>query len=166
MQVDVGFGDAVVPGPVQVDYPAILDFPAPVLRGYTRESAVAEKFHAMALRGLLNSRMRDFFDVWALSRQFEFEGAELSAAVRETFSRRGLEVPADPVALSEEFAKDPGKAQQWKGFLRNSQLGDVHESLFTVVGHLAAFLGPVAAALGGQASFRRHWKPPGPWSPG
>ena len=166
MQIDVGFGDAVVPGPVQVDYPAILDFPAPVLGGYTRESAIAEKFHAMVLRGLLNSRMRDFFDVWALSRQFEFDGAELSAAIRETFARRGLEVPARPVALTEEFAIDAGKAQQWAGFLRNNRLSNAPESLALIVSHLAAFLGPVAAGLQAQERFLRHWSPPGPWSVG
>lgn len=164
MQIDAGFGDAVVPGPVQVDYPAILDLPAPVLRGYTRESAIAEKFHAMVLRGLLNSRMRDFFDVWALSRQFEFDGPQLSAAVRATFARRGLEVPARPVALTEEFATDAGKAQQWAGFLRNSRLSNAPESLVPVVSHLGTFLGPVADALHAQIPFPRHWGPPGPWS--
>jgi hypothetical protein len=89
MQVDVGFGDAVVPGPITADYPTILDLPAPRIRGYTRESVVAEKFHTMVLRGILNSRMRDFFDVWALSRQFDFEGGVLT-----TESARRLRVGA------------------------------------------------------------------------
>ena len=129
MQVDVGFGDVVVPGPTWVDYPTLLDFPAPRIRGYTRESVVAEKFHTMVLRGLLNSRMRDFFDVWALARQFDFPGRRLASAVRETFSRRDLAVPALPVALTDEFSSDAGKAQQWRGFLRRSRLSSAPEDL-------------------------------------
>lgn len=164
MQIDVGFGDAVVPAPVPVDYPAMLDLPAPALRGYTRESVVAEKFHAMVLRGLLNSRMRDYFDVWALSRQFEFDGATLSAAIRETFSRRGLEVPEHPVGLAEKFAADGLKAQQWRGFLRNSRLSSAPESLSTVVSNIRDFLGPVTAALHAQTPFAGRWAPVGPWS--
>jgi len=74
MQVDVGFGDVIVPGPDEVDYPTLLDLPAPRLLGYSRESAIAEKFEAMVKRGILNSRMKDFFDIWLLSRQFEFNG--------------------------------------------------------------------------------------------
>ncbi len=116
MQIDVGFGDAVVPGPVTTDYPTILDLPTPRIRGYTRESVIAEKFHTMVRRGLLNSRMRDFFDVWTLSRQFDFDGGVLAAAVRETFARRDLEVAARPVALTKEFAEDTAKASQWQGF--------------------------------------------------
>lgn len=163
MQIDVGFGDAVVPEPVDVDYPALLDLPPPRIRGYTRESVVAEKFHAMVLRGLLNSRLRDFFDVWSLSRQFPFRGADLSAAIRETFARRGLEVPARPVALTSAFASDSAKIQQWRGFLRRSRIADAPESLEKVVLHLEDFLGPVATALARQQQFARQWHSPGPW---
>lgn len=112
MQIDVGFGDAVVPGPVTTEYPTILGFPAPRIRGYTRESMIAEKLHVMVRRGLLNSRMRDFFDVWALSRQFDFDGRVLAVAIRETFARRDLDVVPRPVALTADFAADTAKAAQ------------------------------------------------------
>jgi hypothetical protein len=111
MQIDVGFGDAVVPGPVMGDYPTILDHPAPRIRGYTRESTVAEKFHTMVRRGLLNSRMRDFFDVWILSGQFDFDGSVLLAAIRETFSRRGVEVPAVPSPSRRSSPKIPRRSR-------------------------------------------------------
>lgn len=165
MQIDVGFGDAVVPGPVTADYPTILDLPAPRVQGYTRESVVAEKFHAMVLRGLVNSRMRDFFDVWALSRQFDFEGAVLAEAVRETFARRGFEVDPHPVALTDEFAAYAGKASQWRGFLRRSRLEGAPADLADVVVAIADFLGPVAAALHEEREFGSRWRAPGPWAP-
>lgn len=163
MQVDVGFGDAVVPGPVTTEYPTILDFPAPRIQGYTRESVVAEKYHTMARRGLLNSRVRDFFDVWALSRQFDFDGRVLAAAVRETFARRGLEVDPHSVALTEAYASDAAKAAQWRGFLRKSRLGGVPTELTDIVAKIAAFLGPVAKALHEDRAFEGRWKAPGPW---
>lgn len=165
MQIDVGFGDAVVPGPVTTEYPTILDLSAPRIRGYTRESVIAEKFHTMVLRGLLNSRMRDFFDVWVLSRQYDFEGEVLAAAVRETFARRGLEVDPRPVALTAEFAADGTKAAQWRGFLRKSRLKGAPSDLAEVVAGIAGFLGPVADALSEGRVFADRWAAPGPWSP-
>lgn len=166
MQIDVGFGDAVIPEPVYVDYPALLDLPPPRIRGYTRESVVAEKFHAMVHRGLLNSRLRDFFDVWSLSRQFPFHGANLTAAIRATFTRRGLEVPALPVALTPSFASDSEKTTQWQGFLRRSRVAGAPGSLAEVVRYLNVFLGPVASSMAQQKPFKLMWHPPGPWSAG
>ena len=163
MQVDVGFGDVVVPEPVWIDYPTLLDLPAPRMRGYTRESVVAEKLHAMVQRGLLNSRLRDYFDIWALSRQFDFEGEGLASAIRETFSRRGRQMPAHLVALSDEFAADGAKSRQWTGFLQRSRLSSAPGRLLDVVRHLRGFLGPVAAAVGDGASFAVRWEAPGPW---
>ena len=164
MQLDVGFGDVVVPAPVTTDYPTILDLPVPRIRGYTRESLNAEKFHTMVRRGLLNSRMRDFFDVWILSRQFNFDGGVLAAAVRETFARRDLEVASRPVALTAEFAADTAKAAQWRGFLRKSRLIGVSGELAEVVAAIAAFLGPVAEVLHEGGEFEGRWKAPGPWT--
>ncbi len=164
MQIDVGFGDVVVPGPVAMEYPTILDLPAPRIRGYTRESVIAEKFHTMVRKGLLNSRLRDFFDVWALSRQFDFDGGALAAAVRGTFARRDLEITPRPVALTEEFAADTAKATQWRGFLRKSRLDGAPGELAEVVEAIAAFLGPVAEALHGGRELVGRWKAPGPWS--
>lgn len=165
MQIDVGFGDAVVPGPVTMEYPTILDLPAPRIRGYTRESMIAEKLHAMVRRGLLNSRMRDFFDVWALAQQFDFDGRVLAEAVRETFARRAIEVVPRPVAFTEEFAGDTAKAAQWRGFVRKSRLRGVPGELAEVVEAIAAFLRPVTEALHQNGEFEGHWQAPGPWIP-
>lgn len=136
----------------------------PRIRGYTRESVIAEKFHTMVRRGLLNSRMRDFFDVWALSRHFDFDGTVLMAAIHETFTRRDLEVAPRPVALTEEFATDSAKARQWRGFLRKSRLEGAPRDLAEMVEAIALFLGPLAEALHEGRDFERHWRAPGPWS--
>lgn len=163
MQVDVGFGDAVVPGPTEVNYPTILDLPAPRLSGYSRESAIAEKFEAMVKLGVLNSRMRDFFDVWLLSRHFEFDGRTLSDAIRETFTRRGTELPESPVALAVVFSDDPGKVSQWRAFVRKIRIPAIPESLGDVVAQIALFLGPIAYASSRGNPFFGRWHPPGPW---
>jgi hypothetical protein len=163
MQLDVGFGDVVVPGPVTLDFPTILDLPAPRVRGYTRESVIAEKLHVMVRRGLLNSRMRDYFDVWTLSRHFDFDGGVLAAAISRTFERRGLGIASESVALTEEFSRDNSKRAQWRGFVRKSRLEDVARELDVVVRGIAEFLGPVVVALHGGKEFKGHWTAPGPW---
>ena len=106
MQIDVGFGDVITPAAGPVEYPTVLDFPTPRLLGYNRETAVAEKFEAMVKLGLLNSRMKDFYDLWLVSRQFEFDGTALVVAVTRTFANRGTDVDPHPFALTPAFAGD------------------------------------------------------------
>jgi hypothetical protein len=125
---------------------------------------IAEKFHTMVRRGLLNSRMRDFFDVWALSRQFDFNGEVLATAIRETFARRDHEVVPRPVALTAEFAAETAKATQWRGFLRKSRLESLPGELAEVVMAIAVFLGPVAEVLHDGGEFEGRWQAPGPWT--
>ena len=164
MQLDIGFGDVVVPSAVVTEYPTLLDLPAPRLNGYSRETAVAEKFEAMVKLGVLNSRLKDFFDIWLLSRQFDFDGSVLAMAITETFSTRGTEIPQHPVALTGALVEDPSKVAQWRGWIRKSKLENVPEDLGEVIGATAAFLGPIADALAAGRSFEGVWKAPGPWS--
>lgn len=118
--VDIGFGDAVEPGPEEIDLPVLLDLPAPHLRAYARETVVAEKFHAMVTLGRANSRMKDFYDVWMLSKTHEFSRERLTQAIAATFSRRGTDIPeALPDAFTPEFFRDPNKLQQWTAFTRD-----------------------------------------------
>lgn len=163
LQIDIGFGDVVSPRPLLVDYPTILEMPAPRLLGYTRESVIAEKFHAMVKLGILNSRMRDFFDVWLLSRQFEFDGYDLALAVRKTFARRRTAVPSLPTALGKAFSEDHMKITQWRAFLRKNRLLTVPMELVDVIGELSDFIGPVAEALSAKEMFYGSWRPSGPW---
>lgn len=162
LQIDIGFGDAVTPAPVEIDYPTLLEFPAPVLRAYNRETVVAEKFQAMVVLGMANSRMKDFFDLWSLARQFSFEGPLLAEALRATFARRQTEFPdGPPLALSAEFADDATKQTQWRAFLRNSELTAVE--LVEVVQSLREFLAPPAEALRMGIPFAMNWHPQREW---
>ena len=113
--IDIGFGDAVEPNAEVVDYPSMLDLPAPRLRAYARETVIAEKFQAMVALGLANTRMKDFYDIWILSRSFVFEDDRLPRAIAATFARRGTPIPVElPDALSPVFAADAKKQQQWR----------------------------------------------------
>ena len=163
MQIDIGFGDVVVPDAVLTEYPTILELSAPQLRAYPRETVVAEKFEAMVKLGRLNSRMKDFFDLWLLARQFEFDGAILSMAVARTFENRQTAIVAQPFAMTEAFANSPVKQTQWAGFLRKSRLDIAPQDLPTVIDSISRFLLPVAEALSVGQTFRSAWHPPDSW---
>jgi len=164
IQVDIGFGDAVTPKPVQTDFPTLLDFPAPRLAMYPRETVVAEKFEAMVKLGLANSRMKDFYDIWALSREFDFDGGVLSAAIQATFKRRTTALtPTMPLALTSDFSGNPLKQTQWKAFVRRSRLKLATEGLEQVVAEIKSFLEtPVVAASQGDR-LKAAWAKGGPW---
>ena len=163
MQIDIGFGDVLTPAAAAIDYPTILDFPAPQLNGYSRETVIAEKFEAMVKLGLVNSRMKDFYDVWLLSRQFEFDGLALANAIFRTFANRQTVVMPSPIALTSAFAGDSGKQTQWRGFLRKSRIDSAPAELQEVVDVLGAFLLPIAAAILGGEAFNQVWQVSGSW---
>jgi predicted nucleotidyltransferase component of viral defense system len=164
MQLDIGFGDVVIPSPEPTNYPTLLDLPAPHLRGYSRESTIAEKFEAMVKLGILNSRMKDFFDLWLMSRQFGFNGVTLAEAISKTFSVRGTKIPAEPLALMDDFAQDATKAAQWRGFLRRNRLSGAPKDLAEVIICIGAFLKPISERLAAGRVFKLIWKAPGPWT--
>ena len=166
IQIDIGFGDVVTPAATEVTYPVLLDFPAPVLPAYSRESVVAEKFQAMVMLGIANSRMKDFYDLWVLARQFEFQGPMLCQAIRATFERRRTPVPAEvPVALSSEFAQDQGKQTQWRAFIGKGKLDTGGAGLDEIVDALRGFLMPAAKAVAAGEVLEMVWPAFGPWQP-
>ncbi|RWN51505.1 nucleotidyl transferase AbiEii/AbiGii toxin family protein [Mesorhizobium sp.] len=159
IQVDIGFGDAVTPGAVEIDYPALLDAPAPHLRAYPVETVVAEKFEAMVTRGIANSRLKDFYDLWLIARTFEFRRSTLIEAVRRTFERRETALPADiPIGLSEEFTA--AWSAQWQTFLGRERMAAAPETFAAVIVDLRLFLLPLVDAGNDEQS----WLPGGPWS--
>jgi predicted nucleotidyltransferase component of viral defense system len=163
MQLDIGFGDEVIPSSLVVVFPTILQMPAPKIHGYTRESTVAEKFEAMVKLGILNSRMKDFYDIWILSRQFDFDRGTLESAIRAAFLNRGTEMTVHPVALSGPFAEDTTKRTQWKAFIRKSRLENAPEELAEVTTAIAVFLEPLIETMVAGGAVSRIWKAPGPW---
>lgn len=159
LQVDIGFGDAIVPAPEEVEIPPLLDFPAARLPGYPREAVVAEKFHALVALGLGNTRLKDFYDLWSLSRTFAFDGPRLSQALAATFARRKTVLPpTPPLALTDEFAGHPDKAKQWQGFRRKGNLTDAPPELAAVVAALLPFLLPPAQSAAQGVSFPAVWR--------
>jgi predicted nucleotidyltransferase component of viral defense system len=123
LQVDVGFGDAVVPEPKWFDYPQLLDQGAPRLLGYPAEATLAEKLHAIATLGFVNSRMKDYYDLWTAQRLGVVTPEGLGEALRHTFARLGTPIPTElPEGLTEGFAQEPSKVVQWSAFVRKSQL--------------------------------------------
>ena len=162
LQVDIGFADAITPGPVELNYPALLEFAPPRLHAYPRETVVAEKFEAAVSLGMQNSRMKDFYDLWAMAGQFGFEGEILARAIRNPFDRRKTALPsAAPVAIPEQFSADSGKQKQWASFLAKSGLEA--PPLPKAAEQIEAFLSPPGLAAAQAQSFRARWIPPGPW---
>ena len=163
VQIDIGFGDAIVPGPDEVLYPVILgEMPGPHLHVYPRYTVVAEKLEALTSLGMLNSRMKDYFDLWILAKHSDFDGQILSRAVTATFDRRSTAVPTGvPIGLSDEFISDAQKGKQWQGFLRKNALDPM--PLATVVVDLRDFLMPVLAAIAAGGSHDYPWRAGAGW---
>lgn len=159
MQIDVGFSDIIHPKPISLDYPTLLDMPKPKLLGYTPESVIAEKIHTIFDLGELNSRMKDYFDVWFLSKQFEFEGKKLCAAITKTFLARKLpptDIETDTV-FSENFYQDQNKMTQWKNFLSQNRLEFAPVLLEEVINTLKVFILPIIKSIQKNEKFTGYW---------
>lgn len=164
LQIDIGFGDAVIPAPSTVEFPTLLEFAAPVLRAYSRDTVVAEKYQAMVSLGIANSRMKDFFDLWVLACGFTFDGLTLSAAIQATFERRKTVLPVEvPLAWTPKFHDAPSKKLQWQGFIKRSKLPAIDMTLAEIAIALRDFLIPPTTALITGITFEKAWKPGGPW---
>ncbi len=162
LQVDIGYGDATYPAPELTTLPSSLGLPACTWRTYRRETVVAEKFHAMVVLGMGNSRMKDFFDVWTLQQHFAFDGALLGEAIRRTFERRATPPPHEvPLALTATFADDRSKRVQWTAFLARNRL--TAPELPVVVAALASFVLPAVDGFDVDGATARQWQPGGPW---
>lgn len=159
LQVDVGFGDAVVPPPERKTFPGLLEFPEPEVKTYPPETVVAEKLHGMIRFGRANTRMKDFYDLWHISETLQLGGEDLTQALRSTFERRETSLPTEPpMALTEKFVEEPGKKRQWQAFAH--QVGRSDLKLRDVIDRLRNFLLPVLRAASEKTT------PPGIWSPG
>ncbi len=156
IQIDIGFADIITPAPEKLDYPTILDLPAPQLYGYPAETVIAEKFQAMTVLGMANSRMKDFYDIWMLVTHFEFDGTVIQTAIQRTFHNRGTELPTEKhVLFSDEFAKN--KKHQWNAFLRKLRDENVI-TMDRIVRILRDFFFPVLHASQQRRVLRKKWK--------
>ena len=144
MQFDIGFGDSVYPEAVLQEYPKILDdFEPPNILVYPRYTVVAEKFEAIVTLGMLNSRLKDYFDIWLLSERFDFDYLLHKQAITKTFQRRESELPKEmPIGLTSVFFLDAIKQSQWRAFLRKVMPEQRPDNLQSAVERIVAFLRP------------------------
>lgn len=150
LQIDIGFGDCVSPNATMAEFPPLLDAPAPRLRVYPKETAFAEKLQTIVARGLANSRLKDYLDLWMLSRSGIGEES-LAKAVQSTFAHRGTAVPREvPPGLSPAYAQNPDRVKQWGALLRRVNAAACPASLEDVLSELALYVMPVFARLGAE----------------
>lgn len=164
MQIDFGFGDITYPLPKMINYPVILDFPAPRLKGYAPETVVSEKFEAMIQLGALSSRMKDFYDIWLLMRRFDFDGASLAESLKRTFAHRKTLFPQGKSLFAEEIYDEKSDRQMlWKAFLSKGNIKHAPEKLSTLAKGIEEFLIKPLDAINKGQGFKGEWKAPGPW---
>ena len=163
MRLDVNFSDVIVPEATTVGYPALLDMPAPRLRAYPLQAIVAEKLHAAVVLGEINSRMKDFYDLWLLSRAQQFDGNELAKALVATFERRATPLPRTPLAAFGEEWLD-AKRDLWTAFVRRLPPGHhAPEDLGELMSVVAQFVDPPLNATASGEGFEKQWPAGGPW---
>lgn len=145
MQIDIGFGDVIVPAPSELEYPTLLDFPAPLLHAYPRETVVAEKLEALTKLGLLN-------------------GEQLIAAISATFRHRGTRIEAEPAGLTDAYYEDPARALQWRAFVRRSRFTKQPDDLGQLVSEVRRFASPLLLVAAGDQALPVDWPAGGPWA--
>jgi predicted nucleotidyltransferase component of viral defense system len=164
LQVDCGFGDVITPDPIVTYFPTLLDLPAPQLHTYPKETAVAEKFEAIIRLGMANSRMKDFYDIWALASDFPFSGQIVTSAIQNTFNRRQTPLPTGtPEAFKASFIQNPLKQNQWQAFVRKASFVKVEKDFEKTVDFLKSFLLPPIEAILKEKLFKMNWSAGGPW---
>jgi hypothetical protein len=165
VQIDIGFGDAVTPDPVETDFPTLLESPAPRLLSYPRETVIAEKFEAIIKLGMANTRMKDFHDLKTLSELFQFDSESLVTAIQRTFERRKTALPVDepPIALTEEFYANATKTAQWNAFNSKNRFYIQPSPLESVMTSIREFLMPLIQPEIMSGEHRLRWEPSGSW---
>ena len=164
VQIDFGLGDAVYPKASLVEYPVLLGRTPVKLMAYPVEASIAEKFQAMVELDLRNSRMKDFYDIWILSRTLSFDLHTLSHAIRATFERRQTPIPTvAPVGLTTEFFGDPNHQRQWAAFVKRIGAPELSLQFADITAGIESFLMPAAVMAAKGAGDAANWAPTGPW---
>ena len=163
IQIDIGFGDIVLPDAELIEYSSLLNFNPPIIRVYSKESVVAEKVHAIVILGLTNSRLKDFADIHYLAQHFEFDGQRLCKAIKATFERRQTSIPNQvPLALTDIFYNNDAKLMQWNAFLRKSKV-NIDSGIKEVCLMIIEFVMPVMDAISNNDPFQKKWNSKDYW---
>lgn len=156
IQIDIGFGDIVIPDPKEMIYPTLLDLDSPKVMVYSKESIIAEKFEAMVSLTVFNSRMKDFYDIYTMATKEEFDYETLKSAISETFNRRETNISNYAAIFKEDFITDQSRINQWKAFLKRINLNEQLE-YSTVMNVLEKFLKPIAEGINEENSILHKW---------
>ena len=163
VQIDIGFGDVITPNAIEIDYPSLLDMPVARLKAYNRETVIAEKLEAIVSLGTQNSRMKDYYDIFIISLEYEFDGPLFIDAVASTFKRRKTELPSGiPDGLNMDLMLTQGKKLQWNAFIKRSGL-ETDLELGEVISKLCDFLIPALNSIASQEAFQGKWILDGKW---
>lgn len=163
VQIDIGFGDIVTPELDEITFPTLLKMSAPQIRSYPKETVVAEKLQIIVALGIANSRFKDYYDLWVLSREFSFDGKVLASAIGATFKGRQTEIPKQvPLGLTQEFIDERGTANQWQAFLNRSSLS-AGPDFGNILEQLRMFLIPPLEAVATETQLKQIWSGGGPW---
>ena len=164
MQIDIGFDDIICKKPSVIKYPVILDYPQPCLKGYPIESIISEKFEAMIKLGLLNSRMKDFYDIWLLMHQFNYNGLQLTEAIKKTFEHRKTSYPQGKLLFADEIYDEKSDRQVlWKAFLEKQNIKYAPIMLSEVAREIEKFLIEPLESIKANQQFNKEWKSSGTW---
>lgn len=165
MQIDIGFGDATFPMPTNIEYPTLLDMPTSQILAYAPESLIAEKVHAMVRHGAPGSRIKDYFDVWFLSRQFKFDGQLLAASISQTFQTRGLAIDKlKSEIFNPEYLDNQMKQKQWQTFIEKQRLDIPPIGFKEAMQEILLFISPIFEASKAGVEFQKTWDSAGAWS--
>lgn len=156
LQVDIGFGDIIIPEATSVEFPSLLEDP-PKVKAYSVESIISEKFEAMVKLAMANSRLKDFYDVYFLSSSHNFRSNELKKAIETTFQRRQTPMPDNPLIFRPEFHRDKERQKMWTAFLRKSRLHDVNQEFSEVMQKITIFLEPVVRLINEKSEITKSW---------
>jgi predicted nucleotidyltransferase component of viral defense system len=158
LQIDIGFGDVIIPKSKSMDFPTLLlEEKSPVLKVYSVESIISEKFEAMVKLAMVNSRMKDFYDVYTLSLSYNFKGGRLKKAIISTFQRRKTPLTDNPLVFRPEFHKDEKRQKQWIAFLRKSRLSDIEQAFGEIMERITKFLKPIVVSIKDGSGGYKVW---------
>jgi len=157
LQIDIGFGDIVIPKAKKIEFPTLLEQIPPKIKIYSIESIISEKFEAMIKLAMANSRMKDFYDVYTLSINYDFHGNRLKKAIESTFKRRKTIVPISPLIFRTEFHNDKRRQRQWAAFLRKSRLANTDKSFNQIMERITKFLKPIVISINNKTQIEKSW---------
>ena len=157
LQFDIGFGDSVWPEPDLVRLPTILEHTPPMLMVYPTETIIAEKFEIMIKKEMMNSRMKDFFDIYSLSSRYNFEGKILQEAIQRTLNKRQTSITGTPLVFKEIFQRDKAKQLQWTGYLRNTRINNINKNFCEIMNRITDFLRPVVVSIIEKKKLNQSW---------